>query len=88
MLCCLLITGYFTQHAISGKHGLEARARLQQRAKRINADVKQLEAELQLLQRDVALLSQEPPDADFVREIAVDVLGFVPVEGLLVSAPR
>jgi cell division protein FtsB len=86
MLCCLLITGYFAQHAISGKHGLDARFRLQERAKRIGADVKKLETELQRLQRDVALLSTEPPDADFVREIAADVLGFIPTDGLLVVA--
>jgi cell division protein FtsB len=87
MLGCLLITGYFAQHAITGKHGMDARARLQERAKRVGADVKKLEFELHQLQRDVALLSPEPPDADFVREIAADVLGFVPTEGLLVSVP-
>jgi cell division protein FtsB len=88
MLCCLLIAGYFAQHAFSGKHGLDARARLQERAKRIGAEVKKLESELQKLQRDVALLAPEPPDADFVREIAADVLGFVPTDGLLVIAPQ
>jgi cell division protein FtsB len=87
MLCCLLIAGYFAQHAVSGKHGLEARSRLQERAKRISADVKKLDAELHQLQRDVALLSTEPPDADFVREIAADVLGFIPTDGLLMTAP-
>ena len=87
MLCCLLIAGYFTQHAVTGKHGLEARARLQERAKRMSVDVKRLEAELQLLQRDVVLLATDPPDLDFVREIAVDVLGFVPIDGLLLVPP-
>jgi cell division protein FtsB len=87
MLCCLLIAGYFIQHAVTGKHGLEARSRLQERAKRIGVDVKRLEAELQLLQRDVALLATEPPDSDFVREIAVDLLGFVPNDGLLLIPP-
>jgi cell division protein FtsB len=84
MLVCLLISGYFAQHAMFGKHGLEARARLQTRAASVNLEVKKLDAELRLLQRDVALLSAEPPDADFVREIATDVLGFVPTDGLLV----
>jgi cell division protein FtsB len=88
MLCCLLIAGYFAQHAVSGKHGMEARSRLQERAKRISADVKKLEAELHQLQRDVALLSPDLPDADFVREIAADVLGYIPNNGLLVSANR
>lgn len=87
MLGCLLIAGYFTQHAVTGKHGLEARSRLQERAKRMDVDVKRLEAALQLLQRDVALLATEPPDLDFVREIAVDVLGFVPSDGLLLVSP-
>jgi cell division protein FtsB len=87
-LCCLLITGYFAQHAISGKHGLEARSRLQERAKRMSVEVKKREAELLLLQRDVALLSPDPPDADFIREIAADVLGFIPTDGLVVTPTR
>jgi cell division protein FtsB len=81
---CLLISGYFVQHAISGKHGLDARNRLTERAKRASADVKAREADLQSLQRDVALLSSDPPDADLVEEIAVDVLGFIPAGGLIV----
>jgi cell division protein FtsB len=87
MLGCLLISSYFTQHAVYGKHGLDARARLQERAKRASVDVKSLEAELHRLQRDVALLATDPPDADFVREIAADVLGFVPPAGLIVITP-
>jgi cell division protein FtsB len=87
MVCCLLISGYFAQHAVYGKHGLEARARLQERAKRAGSEVKSLEADVLRLQRDVALLATDPPDADFVREIAIDVLGFVPTAGLIVIAP-
>jgi cell division protein FtsB len=86
ILCCLLITGYFGQHAISGKHGLEARARLHERGKRISVEVKRLEDELQQLQRDVALLSSDPPNTDFVAEIAADLLGFIPTDGLLLTA--
>ena len=88
MLACLLFSGYFAQHAMLGKHGLDARARLQIRAARVSLDIKTLQAELRLLQRDVALLAAEPPDADFVREIATDVLGFIPADGLLVMGNR
>jgi cell division protein FtsB len=87
MLICLLISGYFGHHALYGRHGLEARARLTQRAARAAADVKLLEVQLQRLQRDVALLATDPPDTDFVREIAVDVLGFVPTDGVIVVPP-
>jgi hypothetical protein len=72
---------------MTGKHGLDARSRLQERSKRLSVEVKNLESDLQRLQRDVALLAPEPPDTDFVREIAADLLGFVPVDGLLVMAP-
>ena len=61
MLACLLFSGYFAQHAMLGKHGLDARARLQIRAARVSLDIKTLQAELRLLQRDVALLFQKAP---------------------------
>jgi cell division protein FtsB len=84
---CLLLSGYFMQHALSGKHGLQARARLQERALRATAQVKTLNAERQRLQQDVALLAADPPDADLLREIAIDVLGFVPVDALVMTTP-
>jgi cell division protein FtsB len=84
---CLLLSAYFAQHAVTGKHGLQARARLQERAVSAAALVKTLDAERQRLQQDVALLAADPPDADLLREIAVDVLGFVPTDGLVVTAP-
>jgi cell division protein FtsB len=87
ILLCLLISGYFGHHALYGRHGLEARARLTQRAARATVEIRLLDAQVQRLQRDVALLAREPPDADFVREIAVDVLGFVPTDGVIVVSP-
>ena len=87
-VACLLIAGYFAHHAVSGKHGLEARSKLQERAKRIGGEAKALQIQLQRLQRDVALLSADPPDTDLVRETAADIIGFVPADGLLAMATK
>jgi len=77
LLLCLGMTAYFAYHAISGRHGLEARSRLIERSTLLEFEIKSLEAVRAKLQRDVALLAPELPDPDIVEEIARDVLGFV-----------
>lgn len=76
LLCCLLATGYFAGHALHGRHGFEARARLMERSNVLEFEIKSLEAVRSHLARDVALLSPEWPAPDLVEEIARDVLGF------------
>jgi cell division protein FtsB len=71
-----LTTGYFAYHAIHGRHGFEARARLIERSNVLEFEIKSLEAVKSHLQRDVALLSPELPAPDLIEEIARDVLGF------------
>jgi cell division protein FtsB len=87
VLGCWLATGYFAHHAVYGKHGLEARTRLTERHRTVGADVKALEATLAALKRDVAALTPDVPDADLVAEIAGDILGFVPLDALVVTLP-
>jgi len=77
LLLCLGMTAYFAYHAISGRHGLEARSRLIERSTLLEFEIKSLEAVRAKLQRDVALLAPELPIPTFVEEIARDVLGFV-----------
>lgn len=76
LLCCLAATGYFAHHAIHGRHGFEARARLIERSNVLEFEIKSLEAVRSHLARDVALLSPDRPAPDLVEEVARDVLGF------------
>ena len=76
LLCLAATTGTITYHAINGRHGFEARARLIERSNVLEFEIKSLEAVRAHLERDVALLSPELPAADMVEEIARDVLGY------------
>lgn len=76
MLLCLGLTAYFAYHAVNGRHGLEARQTLIERSSLLEFEIRSLEAVRAKLERDVALLRPELPDADIVEEIARDVLGF------------
>lgn len=76
LLCCCLTTGYFAYHAIHGRHGFEARARLIERSNVLEFEIKSLEAVRSHLGHDVALLTPDPPAPDLVEEIARGVLGF------------
>lgn len=77
VIACLGLTAYFTHHAISGRHGLEARRHLMSRLPQVEAQLASLEAQRQKLQREVALLGTDFPSRDLVEEIARDVLGYV-----------
>ena len=76
LLCCLGLTVTFAHHSIYGRHGLEARQALMERSSLLDFEIRSLEAVRSGLERDVALLTPELPDADLVEEIARDELGF------------
>jgi cell division protein FtsB len=86
LLACLTSSAYFGCHALHGRHGIEARDRLVERANLLDFEIKSLEAVRDKLKRDVALLSPDRPDADLVEEIARDVLGYVHPQDVLVSS--
>ena len=77
LLFSLSATAYFSHHAIHGRHGLEARSALIERADLIEFEIRSLETVRARLRHDVALLSPDAPDPDLVEEIARDVLGYV-----------
>jgi len=77
LLCCLGLTATFAHHSIYGRHGLEARKALMEKSTLLDFEIRSLESVRSRLERDVALLAPELPDADLVEEIARDVLGFV-----------
>lgn len=77
LLACVSATAYFAYHARYGRHGWEARAQLLERSALLDFEIKSLTAVRSKLERDVALLSPELPNADLVEEIARDVLGYV-----------
>ena len=87
LLGCLLASAGFIHHAVNGKHGLEARARLIERSSTLEREIAGLEAVRGRLERDVALLAPDPPDSDIVEEIAAGVLGMAYPRDLLLIAP-
>ena len=85
LLACLLSTAYFAHHAVYGRHGLEARNQLVERASLLEFEIRSLEAVRSKLERDVALLSPELANPDLVEETARDVLGYVhPADRIIV----
>ena len=77
LLACLMSTAYFAYHARFGHHGFEARAEIHERSALLDFETKSLETVRSKLERDIALLAPEIPNADMVDEIARDVLGYV-----------
>ena len=77
LLACLMSTAYFAYHARYGRHGLDARAELTERAALLEFEIRSLDTVRAKLERDVALLSPEVPNSDLVEETARDVLGYV-----------
>jgi cell division protein FtsB len=88
LLGCLLASAWFIHHAINGKHGLEARARLIERSSALEREIAGLEAVRGRLERDVALLASDPPDSDIVEEIAASVLRMTYPSDLVLNSLR
>jgi cell division protein FtsB len=85
LLACLTASAYFAYHARYGRHGFEARARLIERSSLLDFEIKSLQTVRIKLERDVALLSPEIPNADLVEETARDVLGYVNPDDTIVQ---
>ena len=77
LLFSLSATAYFSHHAIHGRHGLEARSALIERADLLEFEIRSLQTVRARLRHDVALLTPDRPDPDLVEEVARDVLGYV-----------
>ena len=76
LLGCTALAVYFTHSAIKGRYGLEAQEELIERSEELRREIKSLETVHADLHRHVNLLRSEPPDADFVEEIARRNLGY------------
>ncbi len=90
LLCvCVCLTAYFGYHTIQGRHGLEAHSRLIERSKVLEQEIRALEVVQVRLVREVGLLNETRPDADFIDEIARDMLGFAhPNDRLIIERRR
>jgi cell division protein FtsB len=89
LLIALGLAAYFGYHTIQGRHGLEARSRLIERASVLDTEIRALEAVRSRIDREIALLSESNPDPDFIDEIARDMLGFAkPGERIIVVRKR
>ena len=72
----IAMSGYFAYHAMTGRHGLEARARLLERRQLLGAEIEGLRRERDHLKSEVAAIAPDVPHPDLVDEVARDVLGF------------
>ena len=88
LLGSLTLAIYFGHHALNGSHGLHARQKLIERSSMLERDIARLEAVHSRLQRDVALLAPEQPDADMAAWIAADVMGYVAADVVVVVPAR
>ena len=82
-LLCIGLMSYFIYHAINGRHGLEARSQLQQRAQMLEDKLGGLEAVRQRLERDVLLLQSDNLDPDMLEEQARRILTFAHPDDLV-----
>ena len=75
-LTCFGFLGYFAYHLFVGNHGLEARARLLNEVKLLDAELNSLEAVRGRFDRDVALMRADELDPDMLDERARAILNF------------
>jgi len=89
LLICALLTAYFVHHAIHGRHGLEARTRLAERARVLTSELASLEAVRLELSRAVARLEHEDTALDQIDVVARSALGFAhPADLILIERPQ
>ncbi len=84
LLFCIMLSAYFAYHANYGRHGLEARARLVERAAKLELELEGLETVRARLERNVALLSDKTLEADMLDEAARAGLIFARPEEVVV----
>ncbi|MDZ4792042.1 MAG: septum formation initiator family protein [Hyphomicrobiales bacterium] len=71
------LCGYFTYHAVNGRHGLEARMGVEARVKSLEAELKLIKAEREGLERRAAAMTDGPAgDRDLIEEQARVILNF------------
>lgn len=73
---CIALSAYFTYHTVSGRYGLQARDELLTRTTALDFETESLNKVVAKLSNEISLLSQNPPSADIVDEIARDLLGY------------
>lgn len=82
------LAGYFAQHMLHGRHGLDAHWRLAERRVALERDIAGLQDRAARLRRDVDLLGPDIADPDLVEEIAREVLGFGRPGDIVIRARR
>jgi cell division protein FtsB len=71
-----LIVGYFVYHSIEGERGLTAYVRLNERLADARAQLEEVQAERQALERRVKLLRTDNLDPDMLDERARTILNY------------
>ncbi len=81
------VNAYFGYHLLHGKHGLEGRETLDQRARTLEHELATLRATRIGIERDIALLTSDKIDPDMLDERARAILNLAHPEDFVVMQP-
>ena len=83
-LCCLLLMGYFAYHAVEGDYGLFALSKLEDRVAGLEAELVQVRAEREKMERHVALMRPESLERDMIDERAREALNMADAKDIVI----
>jgi cell division protein FtsB len=85
----IVLIGYFSYHAVKGRHGLEARSSLEVRVRALEAELTRLKTEREQLERKAAAMTLGPSgDPDLIEEQARAILNFARPGDVVYVQPR
>lgn len=83
-LCCLFILGYFAYHAVEGDYGLFALGKLSERVAALEAELREVRAEREGMERHVRLMRPDSLDRDMIDERARQALSMADAKDLVI----
>ncbi len=83
-LYCLFILGYFAFHAVEGDYGLFALGKLKERVASLDAELTEIRAAREQLERHVALMRPESLDRDMIDERAREALNMADAKDIVI----
>ncbi len=84
MLAFLMLLGYFGYHGVHGKHGLHASHRVNAQVAELRAELEELEREKAALEHRISLMLPESLDPDMLDESARSLLNFAHPNDLII----
>jgi cell division protein FtsB len=88
LLVCLALIGYFSYHAVEGKHGLHRRAALEKKIAHLEEELANLKQERKKIEHDVSLLTTRVrKNPDVLTEQAKTLLNYTNPDDFVVLRP-